>query len=156
MPAPEGFSWVEKPLLAAMARPWDLDDFAWLRREGIQLLISLSEEPPRRDYVNEAGLLLLHVPIEDMYPPSQSQIDLSLSAIEKAHAQNMGVGIHCAAGLGRTGTMLACYFVSKGMSATNAIAHVRNLRPGSVETDEQAEAIADYARRRRNEAASAE
>jgi atypical dual specificity phosphatase len=149
MPAPEGFSWVDKPLLAAMARPEELDDFTWLREQGIQLLISLSEHPPRRDHVNEAGLLTLHVPVEDMHPPSQKQIDLCMSAIQKAHAQEMAVGIHCTAGLGRTGVILACYFIKQNLSAKNAIARVRRLRPGSVETDEQVDAITTFARRTR-------
>jgi atypical dual specificity phosphatase len=51
------------------------------------------------------------------------------------------------AGLGRTGTMLACYFVKKGMPAPAAISHVRRIRPGSIETPEQADTITDYARR---------
>jgi len=151
MPAPEGFSWVDKPLLAAMARPEELDEFAWLREQGIQLLISLTETPPRRAYANDAGLLILHVPVEDMHPPSQKQIDLCMSAIHKAHSQDMAVGVHCTAGLGRTGVILACYFVEQNMSAKNAIARVRRLRPGSIETDEQADAIAAFAHRHRAE-----
>ncbi len=149
MPAPEGFTWVDKPLLAAMARPQELDEFVWLREQGIQLLIALSESPPRRDFVNEAGLLILHVPVEDMHPPSDKQIDLCMSAIQKAHSQEMAVGVHCTAGLGRTGVILACYLIVQGMSAKNAIARVRRLRPGSIETDEQAEAVANFARRKR-------
>lgn len=151
MPAPDTFSWIEKPLLAGMARPTELEEFAWLREQGIQLLISLSENPPRRDLINEAGLLLLHVPILDLHPPSSKQVELIMSAIDKAHAHKMGVGIHCGAGLGRTGTILACYLVHKGMGAANAIARIRRLRPGSIETDEQVEAIEDYARRLRRE-----
>jgi len=151
MPAPEGFSWIDKPLLAAMAMPREADEFTWLRAQGLQLLISLTEDPPRRDFVNEAGLFLVHVPVEDMHPPSESQIELCMSAIAKAHSQDMGVGIHCGAGLGRTGVILACYFVNQDMSAMNAIARVRRLRPGSIETDEQLEAIADYARRRKGD-----
>jgi len=147
MPAPSGFSWVDKPLLAAMARPEELDDYRWLREQGIQLLISLTETPPRRDLINEAGLFLLHVPVEDLHPPSPKQIDLCMSAIRKAHDQDMAVGVHCGAGLGRTGVILACYFITQDMSAKNAIARVRRLRPGSIETDEQADAIADFARR---------
>jgi atypical dual specificity phosphatase len=156
MPAPDGFSWVDKPLLAAMARPQELDEFVWLREQGIQLLIALSENPPRRDYANDAGLLILHIPVEDMHPPSQKQIDLCMSAIHKAHTQEMAVGIHCTAGLGRTGVMLACYFIGQDMSAKNAIARVRRLRPGSIETDEQADAIAAFARRHRAEGESAD
>lgn len=145
MPAPDGFSWVDKPLLAAMAVPQDSEEFKWLREQGIQLLISLTVDPPRRDLVNEAGLLVVHVPVIDMHAPSQEQIDLCLGSIAKGHAQNMGVGIHCGAGLGRTGVILACYFVHKGLDAQSAIARVRRLRPGSIETDEQVEAIEQYA-----------
>ncbi|MFO0964119.1 MAG: dual specificity protein phosphatase 23 [Gemmataceae bacterium] len=143
---PEAFTWVDKPLLAAMAKPTEAEEYQWLRAQGIQLLISLTEYPPRRDFVNDAGLLLLHVPIQDMHPPSQRQLEVCMSSIQKALNQNMAVGIHCGAGLGRTGTVLACYFVTQGMSAKNAIARVRRLRPGSVETDEQIEAVEEFAR----------
>lgn len=147
MPAPEKFSWVDKPLLAGMARPESLEELEGLRREGIELLISLTEEPPRRDWINEAGLFLLHVPVQDMQPPSVEQIDQCLSAIARAHERKLGVGVHCGAGLGRTGVILACYLVTKEFSAKNAIARVRRLRPGSIETEEQAEAVTDFARR---------
>ena len=53
--------------------------------------------------------------------------------------------MHCGAGMGRTGTMLACYLVGKGYSFQDALAHVRQRRPGSVETLEQEGVIRDYA-----------
>ena len=65
--------------------------------------------------------------------------------------QNKGVAVHCGAGLGRTGVVLAAYFVATGATAQNAVARIRRLRPGSIETDEQAEAIEHYARRKRRE-----
>jgi atypical dual specificity phosphatase len=144
---PDGFTWIDKPLLAGMAAPQALAEYAWLREQGIQLVISLSEEPPPRHWINEAGVFCLHIPVEDMHPPTQKQIELCISAIRKAHVKNIGVAVHCSAGLGRTGTMLACYFVNEGMSARDAINRVRRLRPGSIETDEQADAITEYARR---------
>ena len=112
MSPPQGFSWIEKPLLGALARPSSPDDLAWLRAQGVEVLLSLTEDRPRRDWSDGAGL-------------------------------------------GRTGVVLAAYFVAKGATAQNAIARVRRLRPGSVETDEQAEAIEHYARRRRREAEGA-
>src|SRR5208282_3613802 len=108
---------------------------------------SLTEEPLRRQWVNDAGLLLVHLPVEDMEAPSQGQLERAISTIHRAHENRLGVAIHCRAGLGRTGVILACYFVTKGMNAKNAIARVRRLRPGSIETEEQSEAVAEFARR---------
>lgn len=145
---PSGFTWVEKPLLAGMAHPESLDELFWLRDNGVSLVISLSEDSLPRQWVNDAGLFNMHIPIEDMHPPSQKQIEVAMSAIAKAHEKRLGVAIHCTAGLGRTGTMLACWFVRQGHPSQAAIAKVRDLRPGSVETQEQEEAVLEFARRK--------
>jgi atypical dual specificity phosphatase len=151
MAAPQGFSWVEKPLLAALARPAGPEDFTWLRENGVEVLLSLTEGRPRRDWADAANMLVFHEPLEDMEAPSQEQLDRCVSAILRATERHMGVAVHCGAGLGRTGVVLAAYFVARGLSAANAVARVRRLRPGSVETDEQAEAVELFARRKRSE-----
>jgi atypical dual specificity phosphatase len=134
-------------LLAASGRPREADELAWLRQQGIQLLITLTEEPLPRNWINEAGLMAIHVPVEDMEPPTQEQLDQCLTAIARANEQNIAVSVHCGAGMGRTGVVLACYFVTKGMDAQNAVAKVRRIRPGSIETPEQVDAVVEYARR---------
>jgi atypical dual specificity phosphatase len=152
MAKPHAFSWIDKPLLAALGKPDSLEELTWLRGQGTEVLLSLTEDPPRRDWVNDAGLLLVHVPVVDMEAPTQEQLDQCVSAITRANQQNLGVAVHCTAGLGRTGVVLACYFVTKGLTAQNAIARVRRLRPGSIETDEQADAVEEFARRHRQSA----
>jgi ADP-ribosyl-[dinitrogen reductase] hydrolase len=47
------------------------------------------------------------------------------------------VAIHCAAGLGRTGTVAAKILVALGVTPDQAIAAVRAARPGTIETSEQ-------------------
>ena len=132
-----------------------LEEYQWLREHGIQFVICLTEDPPRRSWINEVGLLSMHIPIEDMHAPTQPQIDLCMSSIAKANANQFGVGIHCTAGLGRTGTLIACWLVQhENLSARDAITRVRRLRPGSIETDEQAEAVVEFARRRKMQAES--
>lgn len=138
-------------MLAALARPAGVEDLLWLRKQGIEVLLSLTEERPRSDWIDEAGLLVDHVPLEDMEPPSQEQLDRCVSTVLRANQRKMGVAVHCGAGLGRTGVVLAAYFVARGLSAANAIARVRRLRPGSIETDEQAAAVELYARRQRQQ-----
>lgn len=147
---PTGFSWFDRPYLAAMARPDGPDELTWLRRQGIQLLVSLTEDPLRRDWVDDAGLLAMHVPVDDMTAPTQEQLHRCVSAIARARQQGMGVGVHCGAGLGRTGTVLAAYLVNQGFTARAAVERVRELRPNSVETHEQEEAVAEFARRTRS------
>ena len=144
---PPGFTWVDKPHLAALAYPDSAADLAWLRRNGVEILVSLTESPISRQWVNEAGLIVVNVPVPDMEPPTDRQLDHLLETIRKANAARMGVAVHCGAGLGRTGTVLAAYFVTLGMSPREAVAKVRDLRPGSVETADQELAIEAFARR---------
>ena len=145
---PFGFSWVEPPHLAALARPHAADDLAWLRGQGVQLLVSLTENPLPRPWVNDAGLMAVHIPVPDFTAPTGRQLELAVGTIERGRHSGMGVAVHCAAGLGRTGTVLAAYFVSTGLGADEAIRRVRELRPGSVETWEQEQAVAEWERRR--------
>ena len=148
---PPGFTWVDKPHLAALAYPDSAADLKWLRRNGVEILISLTESPIRRDWVNEAGMMVVNVPVPDMEPPSDRQLDHLLDTIRKANASRMGVAVHCGAGLGRTGTVLAAYLVANGMNPKEAVAKIRDLRPGSVETAEQERAIESFARRIRHD-----
>ena len=55
------------------------------------------------------------------------------------------VAVHCLIGRGRTGSMIACYFIhTRGMSSTEAINYTRQIRPGSIETPEQEQLIHDF------------
>lgn len=154
MGAPRNFSWIERPHVAAMAAPESVEDLHWLREQGIQVVVSLTEEPIRSDWVNDAGLLAFHVPMVDMEAPDLMDVERCVSAMRRAGDQGMAVVVHCGAGLGRTGVVLACYFVDRGESAPAAVSRVRRLRPGSIETSEQAAVVSDFARRRHGPAQS--
>ena len=50
--------------------------------------------------------------------------------------------VHCAAGMGRAGTILACYLVKyQNLTAKDAIKKVREERPGSIQSETQELAI---------------
>jgi len=60
------------------------------------------------------------------------------------------VVVHCAAGQGRTGTVLACALVHRGLSAEEAIRTVRRLRPPSIDTDSQEAFVRAFMHAHRN------
>lgn len=142
---PPGFSWIEQPKLAALAYPYSADDLRWLRQAGIEVVMTLTEEPLPKTWINEAGLMSVHIPIPDMDVPTQSQLTHAIESIHSAHHAGLGVAVHCAAGRGRTGTILAGYLVTQGYRAAEAIGKIREMRPGSVETYEQERVIEQYA-----------
>src|SRR5262245_32062487 len=154
MSRPYFFSWIDEPLLAASAEPAGPEQLAWLRGQGIDILVTLTEEPLPRTWVDGAGLMCVHVPIPDMDVPTVGQIDQVMSVIDKARTSGMGVAVHCLAGRGRTGTILAAYFVHAGLPAGEAMQKVRELRPGSIEVTEQEDAIREYERARRGRPAN--
>jgi atypical dual specificity phosphatase len=144
----DGFSWVIDQRLAGMPRPGAStsleDDAAFLAEQGIDLLISLTGGIPNPTVLADFEIELYHLPIEDFHPPTLSQ---QIEFVEKtAQALENGgrVGVHCAAGVGRTGTMLATYLVYLGRTAEDAIARVRVLRPGSIETVAQEASVKRY------------
>jgi atypical dual specificity phosphatase len=87
----------------------------------------------------------LHVPTEDFSAPDMKQIDEAVEFIQNRLENNEPVMVHCAAGIGRTGTILACYLVKyEKLSAKDAIKKVRKERPGSIQSESQEIAISLY------------
>jgi atypical dual specificity phosphatase len=139
------FDWMVPDRLAACVNPAAAPSVRdTLRAAQIDVAINLHERS-LAELLAPLGIEEVHVPVADMTPPTQAQLAAGVQAISTALAANKRVAVSCGAGLGRTGTLLAAYFVSEGMTAPHAIAHVRSLRPGSVETPEQEAAVAAFA-----------
>lgn len=136
--------WIIPELLLAISMPSG-DEFAALAELGITDVIALVENPPSTGAALAAGLRYHHLYYRDMTAPSERLIVEFLGLVKKLFAKQGRIAVHCVAGLGRTGTLMACYLVSEGMDAGEAIALVRANRPGSIQTVEQEAAVGRYA-----------
>lgn len=103
-----------------------------------------------RDLVQRAeaaGIEVVRFPIDGFCTPSSMRDFIALiERILAAAEAERNIVLHCWAGLGRTGLVAASCLVTRGFSATDAIATVRRHRPGTVETEEQEEFVADFSR----------
>jgi protein-tyrosine phosphatase len=108
-------------------------------------IVTLTEDPhPAASALEAAGARAFHVPVHDYGAPS---LDQMRQVAELARdPTNQPMLVHCKAGIGRTGTMLAVGVVAlSGQTAEDAIACVRSARPGSLEVPAQVEAVISFA-----------
>ncbi len=139
-----GFSWVIADQLAGMPQPSQAE-LSWASEEGVTMLVSLTESGTDPDLAAVVGIDVVHIPVPDMTAPGLHQLHHFVTTVGPAMKRGEGVGVHCLAGMGRTGTFLAAWFIWDGMTAEEAILHVRSLRPGSIETDEQEAVLFQFA-----------
>jgi atypical dual specificity phosphatase len=115
--------------------PEDLD---FLCSNKISAVVSLTETPL---FFLPDAIRYLHIPIPDFSIPTIEDAIKFVSFVDEIKSSKSKVLVHCYAGCGRTGTLLAVYLVSQGMNANNAITHLRNINGCFVETEEQEEFV---------------
>ncbi|KAG1660567.1 hypothetical protein FOA52_005103 [Chlamydomonas sp. UWO 241] len=160
-------SWVGDSILA-MARPWQsyvvqhglVDAFV---RSRIGMILNLQEVgehencgPPGNpgnlpssgfsydpDTFMAAGIGFYNFSWRDMgVPDLDKMMDIVQVMDYVISVEQRRVAVHCHAGLGRTGLVIACYMVFAGThGADAAVASVRADRPGAVQTRQQVEFV---------------
>ena len=140
---PDNFSWLIEGKLAGSAIPTSKDEIKWLQEQGVKSIVTIREVPLDDDWIDK--MKYLHVLSDDMGVPSFDDLKNSVEYVRERIQNNEPVMVHCLAGLGRTGTILACYLIKyEKMSAENAIRHVREKRHGSIQSFVQEEMIFQY------------
>ena len=145
------FYWMIDNVLAGCSRPGvgrdaDVDrDLTALRGYGIGALLTLTETPLPRGALERHGIHGLHLPVDDFQAPTTTQMLDALAFLDAARADGTAVAVHCLAGQGRTGTVLAAYLIRGGLSSEEAIAEVRAICPGAIESSPQTAALAGWA-----------
>jgi len=142
---PDNFSWLIENKLAGSAIPTSNDEAQWVIEQGVKSIVTVREEPLDDDWVKDVNYL--HVHSNDMGVPEFNDLVYAVDFIHRRITNNEPVMVHCLAGMGRTGTLLACYLVKyQKMSAGDAIQKVREERPGSIQSYPQEEMIFQFAK----------
>jgi ADP-ribosyl-[dinitrogen reductase] hydrolase len=137
--------------LGIPAGPWkrDLDlDLQAIRDWGARALVSLIEEhefdllgvPDLPAKVRVLGIIWIHLPIVDLGVPDwrfEEEWEMAAANLSSILGNGGRIVLHCRAVLGRTGTIAARLLVGFGITPREAIAKVRQARPGAIQTWEQ-------------------
>jgi len=139
--------WIDEPALLGSSNPTDAD-LNQLMADGFSVVVCLldvDEYLPGYDRVRAgaAGWEWHNISIRDFAAPTLQQIEQFL-AIVSSSIPSRKVIVHCRGGIGRTGTMAAAYWISKGLSVQAAIAHTRERRRYAVENRQQEAILAQF------------
>jgi len=140
---PDNFSWLIPEKLAGSAIPTSFEEIKWVLDERIKSIVTIREEPLDNDWIKNINYL--HIHSNDMGVPEFDDLTRAVDFIHERITNNEPVMVHCLAGLGRTGTILACYLIKyEKLSANDSIQKVRESRPGSIQSFPQEEIIFQF------------
>lgn len=150
----KGLSWIQlNPRIGGMPFPENRADIHGLyNQQNVGLIVTLTEDPlPSWYFTAEMHSINIHLPIAKNKAPSAVQLEYFLRKAKETHDQGKAVVVHCDRGLGRTGTLLACWMIANehrmsfpDMTAEKVIEELRIRRPNSVSSHEQKKFIQYY------------
>lgn len=143
MDLPGDSYWVEEARLLAGPYPGDPDPGREVAKLGgfldlgIRRFVDLTEpgehapyEPTLLRIAAGRGLDVSHarMAIPDMSVPTPGQMREILGLLEVDLADREPVYVHCRGGAGRTGTVVGCYLVERGLAPRDALAQLKQDR----------------------------
>lgn len=149
---PTNFSWVIDNKLAGSGTPMTSEQYRWLIKNNIKSIVTVREFPlPQKWLIDNEKETIINddykfVYVKDYGVPSLEVLDNIVDYINnKITTEKKPLVVHCAAGKGRTGTILAAYLLKQdNISSEDAIKKIRSLRPGSIQSKIQEEILHEY------------
>ena len=107
------------------------DDLDRLQGLGVDAVLNLcAERSDNRHQLDRAGMAYLWLPVMDVFPPTFEQIIEGIDWIEQQLKSERTIYIHCAVGVGRSATLLACWLLyANRMNVTQALRFLKSRRP---------------------------
>jgi protein-tyrosine phosphatase len=101
-----------------------------LEQFNVQAVVRLNSPQYDKDAFEQQGIVVADLYFEDCTPPPASVACKFLALAERLEGP---IAVHCKAGLGRTGTLIALYMMKHhDFTAREAMGWLRIVRPGSV------------------------
>ena len=148
---PTNFSWVIDSKLAGSGTPMTAEQYEWLIKNNIRSIVTVREFPLPKKWLTDNSNLAENKDykfeyVKDYGVPTLKVLDDIVNFIDyKINKEKKPVMVHCAAGKGRTGTVLAAYLMKlEKISSNDAIKKIRTIRPGSIQSKVQEEALVEY------------
>lgn len=153
-------NWIVPGKLLALAGPtaknWTINAFIqYAKKHSIGCMVRLNREHYPAEEVTKSGSIEhLEMFMHDGTNPTAQNVRDFIKLVDRLNSKDLAVAIHCRAGLGRTGTMIAAYLIyqyardhknkkdhnidcpclrlSPTEVARSVIGYLRIMRPGSV------------------------
>jgi len=141
---PTGFVWIDEGILAGSGYPASKGQLIWLREQGINSILTLTERPLSIQWLEGLALEVRHIPMRDHRAPDTASLEEAATFVQDSIKAGHATLVHCLAGEGRTGSVLAAYLIKdRGVTAEEAMRTLRDIKPLFVEK-EQEKAVVEY------------
>ena len=88
----------------------------------------------------------LWLPVDDFQAPSQTQLHMGAHFIDELVKHNDKCYVHCNEGNGRAPTLVAAYYILKGMKVGEALNKIKKRRKSANPNKKQVAALQTFAR----------